>query len=304
MKDPDPSFQPVHGQIETLEPGIRRIVAPNPSPMTFRGTNTFVLGEKELAVVDPGPISDPHLDAILQTISNATPLKYILVTHAHLDHSPLAARLSEMTGAPIVAFGDAQAGRSDIMQELAQSQQIGGGEGVDVSFKPDVIVDHDTTLDLDGAKIDILHTPGHFGNHISIGFNRALLSGDLVMGWATTLISPPDGDLTDFRNSCNMLLARDWNSFHPSHGAPLTAPNDRLEELLAHRNMRENQILDRLQGAPQTAKSIAAAIYTETPAALLPAAERNVMAHLIDLTRRKVIEHEGNLHVASGFKAI
>ena len=304
MKDPDPSFQPIHGHIETLEPGLRRIVAPNPSPMTFRGTNTFVLGEKELAVVDPGPISEPHLDAIMQAVGTGEALKYILVTHAHLDHSPLAARLSDMTGAPVVAFGDAHAGRSDIMQELAATQQISGGEGVDANFAPDVTVDHDTTLELDGAEIDILHTPGHFGNHISIGFNKALLSGDLVMGWATTLISPPDGDLTDFRNSCRMLLERDWDSFHPSHGAHLTSPNDRLEELLSHRDMRERQILDRLHSGPNTAKSITHDIYTDTPAALLPAAERNVMAHLIDLTRRKVIDHGGNLHVSSLFKAI
>ena len=303
MHDPDPNFVPVHGEVETLDDGIRRIVAPNPSPMTFRGTNTFVLGEDELAVIDPGPINDAHLAAILSSVGPGQQIRYIIVTHAHLDHSPLAPLLSRKTGAPVVAFGDAQAGRSQIMQDLAATSDIGGGEGVDAGFVPDQMVAHKDALPLGADQISILHTPGHFGNHISIGYRGHLFSGDLIMGWSTTLISPPDGDLTDFRSSCDMLLGHNWMTYHPAHGAPLLSAKDRLEEVMTHRKTREAQILDCLSSQSMTASAIAQAIYTETPPVLLPAAERNVLAHLIDLTRRNIISPVGKLSVQAKFQS-
>ncbi|WP_417741281.1 MBL fold metallo-hydrolase [Salipiger sp.] len=283
MQDPQPDFRPLPGAPETLAPGLRRIVAPNASPMTYRGTNTYLVGTGGLAVIDPGPMIEAHLDAILAALTPDQRITHILVTHAHLDHSPLARTLSEATGAPVLAFGDATAGRSAAMQALAESGMVGGGEGVDAGFVPDACLPDGALVSGDGWQLEALHTPGHFGNHLSFAWGDVLFSGDLVMGWASSLVSPPDGDLTAFMASLSRLAARRWSCFHPGHGAPVERPAARLTELRDHRLMRETQILTALHTGACDAAGLAARIYTETPAALLPAATRNVLAHLIDL---------------------
>ncbi len=282
MTPPD-DFDPEIGVAETLEPGLRRIVAPNPSPMTYRGTNTYLVGHTDLAVVDPGPDSDAHLAAILASVGPAQEITHIIVTHAHLDHAPLSRRLSRHTGAPVHAFGDARAGRSAAMQALAARGYDGGGEGIDHEFAPDTTVaDGDMIAGSDWA-LEVLHTPGHLGNHICLGYGDACLTADHVMGWASSLVSPPDGDLTDFMASCARLAARQWRVFYPGHGAPVTDPHERLRWLIAHRNAREAAILAELAKGPASAAALARAIYVDTPPALWPAATRNVLAHLIDL---------------------
>lgn len=283
MQDPQPDFRPLPGAPETLAPGLRRIVAPNASPMTYRGTNTYLVGTGGLAVIDPGPMIEAHLDAILAALTPDQRITHILVTHAHLDHSPLARTLSEATGAPVLAFGDATSGRSAAMQALAESGMVGGGEGVDAGFVPDACLPDGALVSGDGWQLEALHTPGHFGNHLSFAWGDMLFSGDLVMGWASSLVSPPDGDLTAFMASLARLAARRWSCFHPGHGAPVERPAARLTELRDHRLMREAQILTALRSGADDAAGLAARIYTETPAALLPAATRNVLAHLIDL---------------------
>ena len=283
MQDPQPDFQPLPGAPETLGPGLRRIVAPNPSPMTYRGTNTYLVGRRGLAVIDPGPMLEAHLDAILAAVTPGQRITHILVTHAHLDHSPLARPLSEATGAPVLAFGDAASGRSQAMQALAESGMVGGGEGVDAGFAPDQCLADGARVAGDGWQLEALHTPGHFGNHLSFAWGDMLFSGDVVMGWASSLVSPPDGDLTAFMTSLSRLAARRWSRFHPGHGAPIDAPAERLSELRDHRLMREAQILSALGSGASDATSLAARIYTDTPATLLPAATRNVLAHLLDL---------------------
>lgn len=271
------------GMAMELEPGLRCILAPNPSPMTFTGTNTYVLGTRGLAVIDPGPQDETHLRAILNAVGPDQKITHIIVTHTHVDHSPLARPLADVTGAPILAFGGPHAGRSPAMQALAASGLAGGGEGVDLSFRPDTEVACGDTITGDGWSLEVIHTPGHIGNHIALGWGDACLTADHVMGWATSLVSPPDGDLTDFMSSCEKLNARDWRIFYPGHGPSIAAPNARLDWLMAHRRDREAQVLAALAEGPATAGDLAARIYTETPAALLPAAERNVFAHLIDL---------------------
>ena len=283
MQDPQPDFQPLPGAPETLAPGLRRIVAPNASPMTYRGTNTYLVGRRGLAVIDPGPMLEAHLDAILAAVTPGQRITHILVTHAHLDHSPLARPLSEATGAPVLAFGDAASGRSQAMQALAESGMVGGGEGVDAGFAPDQCLADSARVAGDGWQLEALHTPGHFGNHLCFAWGDVLFSGDIVMGWASSLVSPPDGDLTAFMASLSRLSARRWSCFHPGHGAPVEAPGQRLSELRDHRLMREAQILTALRSGASDAASLAARIYTETPAALLPAATRNVLAHLLAL---------------------
>ncbi len=306
MQDPDPSFQPVPGVAEPLAPGLRRIVAPNPSPMTFRGTNTYLLGtgipgKGALAVIDPGPDDPAHLQAILDALGPSQSISHILVTHAHVDHSPLARPLSEATGAPVLAFGRAEAGRSPVMAALAADGLAGGGEGVDAGFAPDITLRDGEEVAGDGWSITALHTPGHMGNHLSFAWGDALFCGDLVMGWASSLVSPPDGDLTDFMAACRRLRARPWRVFHPGHGAPIADPAARLDWLIDHRAAREAQVIDALVAGPATAQALAARIYTDTPPALLPAAARNVFAHLIDLYGKNRVAPEGPLSADAVF---
>jgi len=300
MLPPD-DFNPPVGVAQTLAPGLRRIVAPNPSPMTYRGTNTYLLGETALAVIDPGPDSAPHLSAILQAVGPDQHVSHIIVTHTHLDHSPLAASLSERTGAPIFAFGAADAGRSTVMQQLADAGTVGGGEGIDADFSPDEIVADGDIITGSGWELDVIHTPGHIGNHISLGWGDACFTADHVMGWASSLVSPPDGDLTDFMRSCARLQTRDWQVFYPGHGAPVEEPAARLDWLVGHRRAREAAILELLSKGPSSAPSLARIIYTETPAALLGAAVRNVLAHLIDLNGRGLVTHSEALHESAIF---
>lgn len=276
-------FNPPPGQATELQTGLRRILAPNPSPMTYRGTNTYLLGERDLAVIDPGPLSDAHLEAILNSMQPGQRISHIIVTHSHLDHSPLAAPLAERTGAPILAFGGPQAGRSAVMTELAQQGLVGGGEGIDTAFHPDIELADGEMIEGEDWQLEIIHTPGHLGNHIALGWGNVCFTADHVMGWASSLVSPPDGDLTDFMQACHRLRARDWSVFHAGHGAPITDPGERLDWLINHRLTREAQILAALADQPGTARQLAERIYTDTPIALLPAAERNVFAHLIDL---------------------
>jgi glyoxylase-like metal-dependent hydrolase (beta-lactamase superfamily II) len=286
---------PRPGQAESLAPQVRRLLAPNPSPMTLHGTNTYLVGERDLAVIDPGPADPRHLEAILAALQPGQRISHILVTHAHLDHSPLARALSQVTDAPVIAFGDASAGRSAVMRDLAAEGLAGGGEGVDTAFTPDLTLADGGVVTGDGWRITALWTPGHFGNHLCFALEDILFTGDLVMGWASSLVSPPDGDLTDFMASCARLRQRHDRLYLPGHGDPVTAPAARLDWLIDHRLAREAAILAALAEGPATAQSLAARIYTETPPPLLPAATRNVFAHLIDLTQKNQVSAQPHL---------
>lgn len=303
MMPPD-DFDPAIGVAEELEPGLRRIVAPNPSPMTYRGTNTYLVGTRGLAVIDPGPEDDTHLQAILAAVAPEQKITHIIVTHTHLDHSPLARPLAQRTGAPVLAFGDAHSGRSAVMSALAQEDLVGGGEGIDTGFTADVHIPDGSVIEGDGWVLEAIHTPGHIGNHLCLGWGDACITADHVMGWASSLVSPPDGDLTDFMASCARLQARDWRVFYPGHGAPITDPAARLDWLVGHRQGREAAILSHLARGPATAADLAAAIYTETPPALLGAATRNVLAHLVDLCGKGRAAPVGRLSAKAVFKAI
>ncbi|MBO9477018.1 MBL fold metallo-hydrolase [Shimia sp. R11_0] len=298
------AFNPEPGKAEQLAPNLRRILAPNPSPMTFRGTNTYLIGDTELAVIDPGPDHPDHLKAILAAVTPEQTITHIIVTHAHLDHSPLARALSDETGAPVYAYGDPDAGRSAVMQALADSGLAGGGEGVDLDFMPDRVVCEGEVLRGRGWALEVIHTPGHFGNHISLAMEDVCFCGDHVMGWASSLVSPPDGDLTDFMASCEKLSARQWRVFHAGHGAPIENPSERLAWLMAHRKGRESEILAGLTSGSTTAEALASAIYKETPAALLPAATRNVFAHLVDLHGKKRVSVRDQLAADAVFELL
>ena len=289
---------------ETINKNIRCVRAPNPSPMTFSGTNTYLLGQNEIAVIDPGPLNIEHLEAIFQAVGPTSLITKILITHSHLDHSPLARLLSEKTNAPIFAFGDSFSGRSSTMIQLAHSGSIGGGEGVDHDFQPDICLEDGDIILHEGETITAVWTPGHFGNHLSFGTGEALFSGDHIMGWASSMVSPPDGDLKAFRQSCQKLLERPEVFYVPGHGDPIFDGPERVRWLLTHRNERENQIINSLRKKPGSAADLAERIYTDVDQALVPAATRNVMAHLIDLTERQIITPKGQVELSTKYSLI
>lgn len=277
----------------------RVILADNASPLTGRGTNTFLLGESQVGIIDPGPDLPQHRQAILQAVGKGK-VTHILMTHAHLDHSEGARALSEACGAPILAYGEATAGRSAVMARLAASGQLRGGEGLDMAFRPDQIIADGSVIETDEWSLAALHTPGHFAGHLSFIEGDRIYCGDIVLGWSSTLISPPDGDLADYFRSLSRLAALNPRELLPAHGDPVTDPAARFAELAAHRRERTAQILAALREAPGSPTDLAGRIY-DVPSALMPAAARNVLAHLVALSELGAVAPEGDLTAESVF---
>lgn len=291
----------------TLAPGLRRLIAPNPGPMTCWGTNTYVLGQRDLVVVDPGPDLPAHLDRLATLPGPGARIAAILVTHAHLDHSGGAAALSRATGAPVHAFGDARAGRSPVMTDLAAAGGLEGGEDVDATFRPDHILPDGAHLDFGDLRIEAIWTPGHMANHLCFALpdQGVVLTGDLVMGWTTTLISPPDGDLGGYLSSLDRLAARQGDKLYlPAHGAPIDAPAAKLTALRDHRLARHAQIRAALFQGPATATQIAQRVYTDLAPGLRPAATRNTLAHLIEMVSQSQAQASPKLSADAVFCAL
>lgn len=291
-------------EVTQMGDGITRLRAANPSAMTGSGTNSYVVrGAIGAVVIDPGPDLDQHLEAILREL-DGRPLEAILITHAHLDHTALVPRLVERSGAAVLAYGRADEGRSERMQLLALAGSIDGGEGLDLAFAPDKKIRHAEMLRFDGLEIEVFATPGHLSGHLSFAYLNQLFSGDHVMGWSTSLISPPDGDMGAYMGSLAALQHRNWLRFLPGHGPEVTDPAARLATLIAHRKEREAAILFSLKTGPATAKSLATRIYTDISSNLLPAAARNILAHLIDLQDRNHVQTQDLLSVCARFELI
>ena len=284
--------------MDTPTKDLLRILAPNPSPLTGPGTTTFLLGRDQVAVIDPGPDDTGHLQAILA--AGRGRISHILVTHAHLDHSAGAPALARLTGAPVLAYGDALAGRSPLMRRLAGDSATGGGEGLDLAFAPDILLRDGDVIEASDWRLTALHTPGHSGGHLSFAWNDDIFCGDLVMGWSSTIISPPDGDLADYLRSLERLAAASPRRLLPAHGGPIEAPQHRLAELAAHRRDRTGQILAALRHGPADAATLATRIY-DVPPHLLPAATRSVLAHLLALTDLGALVPVGNLSATAQF---
>jgi glyoxylase-like metal-dependent hydrolase (beta-lactamase superfamily II) len=255
-------------------------------------------------VIDPGPDDHAHLAALLAELQPGETVSHIFVTHSHLDHSGGARRLSAITGAPVLAFGGSGAGQSDRMRQLVAEGLDSAGEGADSGFRPDLtLADGDVTAG-DTWSLTALHCPGHFGNHLCFLAGGIAFTGDHVMGWSSSLISPPDGDMTDYLASLDRLSEAGSATGCAGHGPVIADLPARIAELAAHRRMREAGILHRLAAGTGDALSIAAALYTDTPPALMPAAARNVLAHLIDLQGRNLVACDGSVGLASRFRRL
>lgn len=280
----DTNHKPTAGKVEKLEDDLVVITADNASPMTFTGTRSYILGTDNLIVIDPGPNDTNHFNAIMEYIGGRK-LTDIILTHSHVDHSPLSRQLKNKTGASIIGFGSADEARTSFMKRLSSSLDLGGEEGIDKDLILDEKVHDKQLLERNNYSIEVVHTPGHLSNHICLSLKEknVLFSGDHVMGWATTLISPPDGDLGSFMRSLEKLSKRDEQIYYPGHGKPLRDPRKMVLAQIAHRRDREKQILSSIAKISRTPAEIVDNVYIELNPMLKPAAVRNVLAHLIDL---------------------
>jgi len=276
-----------YGKLERVTPLIRRIVARNPGPFTFHGTGTYVVGHGRVAVIDPGPAITAHVDALLDALRGET-IEHIVVTHTHLDHSPAAAAVKAATGAPTYGYGPHGSGRGDHDGPAVE-------EGGDQNFRPDVTMRDGDVLDGGGWHLTAVHTPGHTSNHLcfALAEEKALFSGDHVMGWSTSVISPPDGDMADYLASLDKLLGRDERLFWPTHGPAIPDPQTHVRAFIEHRQARTAAILKRLQAGDTLIADMVAAIYVDVPQHLHRAAGRSVLAHLVQLVDQGRVTCEG-----------
>jgi len=278
--------------LENISKNIRLITAPNPSPMTFKGTNTYIVGSsKDICIIDPGPNDDEHYSK-LKTLLKKENASHILVTHSHLDHSPLATKISQEFSIPIYAHGQIKNARSKLMKKILESSfDIGGFEGLDMNFKPDFYLKDSQILQGYNWSIEVVYTPGHLADHLcfAMGGTNILFSGDIVMGWTSTLISPPDGDLGQYFYSLDKLLKRNEDLYLPGHGMQVKNAKNLVSKLKKHRIDRENQILKILKKQPSNCNQIAEIIYKNQPSAIVYAGSRNVLAHLLNLVERDIV---------------
>ena len=280
------SDEPVYGRAEMVIPGVRRLLAPNPGPFTLHGTGTYIVGEGTVAVIDPGPDDPEHLRALLAAVNGET-ISHILVTHTHRDHSPLAVELKARTGAvvtgcaPLVLEDDGP--RSDA--------------SFDDSYAPDHVMADGEAVSGPGWSLVALLTPGHTSNHVCFAYpeQAALFTGDHVMGWSTTVVSPPDGNMADYMDSLEKLRTREDRLYLPTHGAPIQNPQRLVRGLILHRRQREQQILTAIDDGRRDVPDMVARMYAGVDPRLHGAAGRSVLAHLIDLETRGMVARDGNM---------
>ena len=273
------------GRAERCEPLIRQVLANNPSPYTFTGTQTFIVGDgADVAVIDPGPADAAHISALVEAVGGAR-VSAILVTHTHKDHSPGAAPLAAVTGAPVVG--------------CAPLVLAGDGARADAPFDrtyaPERVLADGESVAGDGWTLTALHTPGHTSNHLCFALEEtgALFTGDHVMGWSTSVVVPPDGDMGDYMASLEKLAARDDRIYYPAHGPAVTNPRQLVRGMVGHRRQRENQIVRLLSEEPRSAAALVSRMYKGLDERLIPAAEMSVTAHLLDLERRGLADRNG-----------
>lgn len=271
-----------YAKLEPVAPGIARVLAHNPSAFTYYGTQTYLLGTSKLAVIDPGPDLPEHVEALIEAIGGR-PVSAILVTHTHRDHSPAARPLAEATGAPIVGCAP------------LKMQGSGLEAGFDEDHAPDRVLQDGEAIDVEGDPLTAVATPGHTSNHLCFAWRGALFTGDHVMGWSTTVVVPPDGDMAQYMASLDKLRGRGEAVYYPAHGPAVTNPQQYVRHLIGHRMQREKQIVRLVGEQPREIPDIVANAYPALDPRLVTAAGASVLAHLLDLERRGVVERVGEL---------
>jgi glyoxylase-like metal-dependent hydrolase (beta-lactamase superfamily II) len=273
------------GHLVRRTPLVRRLLAHNPSAFTFTGTGTFVVGNGTVAVIDPGPADPAHITALLDALKGET-VSHIVITHTHMDHSPAAPAIKAATGAKIVGCAPL----------VLSDDGPRADAGFDATYAPDVVMQEGGSVSGPDWTLTAVATPGHTSNHLCFALpqEKALFTGDHVMGWSTTVVAPPDGDMAAYMASLRKLLDRDDEIYHPTHGEPVTEPQRFVRGLITHRKQRENQILKLLGEGPQAIPAMVAVMYAMVDKRLHPAAGRSVLAHLIDLKARGVVAEAGS----------
>ena len=284
-----------YGEVTEVAPGIRRVIARNPSAFTLYGTGTYILGRGDVAVIDPGPADPAHIEAITRATQGET-ITHMLVTHTHMDHSPGCRLLADHTDAPTVGFGPHGAGK------IADGVQV--EEGGDMDFSPDVTVVGGEVVEGEGWSVECIYTPGHTSNHICYALQqgRVLFSGDHVMGWSTSVISPPDGDMASYMASLELLLERDDAVYWPTHGPAITEPKPHVRAFIAHRREREEQIRRCLAEGTSRIAEMVPTMYAGVAKQLHPAAARSVFAAMAYMVERGEVECQGELAVGAEFR--
>jgi glyoxylase-like metal-dependent hydrolase (beta-lactamase superfamily II) len=272
------------GRVERLSALVHRVLAPNPSPFTYTGTQTYIVGEGEVAVIDPGPDLPEHIEALIAGLEGRR-VAAIVCTHTHRDHSPASRPLHAATGAPII-------GCAELSLEDSGPR---ADESFDAAYRPDRILADGERLSGDGWTLEAVATPGHTSNHLCLALpeEAALFTGDHVMGWSTTVVAPPDGDMADYMASLDRLLVRDDRVYYPAHGPAVEDPRAHVRRLIEHRLMRERQILDHVERGEGRIPAMVAQMYSEIDPRLFPAAGRSVLAHLVDLQRQGLVRQQG-----------
>jgi len=275
-------------QLESL---VTRILAPNASPYTYTGTQTHLVGTEDLAIIDPGPDDAAHIDALLAAIGGR-PVRAIVITHHHRDHSPASRPLAAATGAPIVGAAPVHVASDSARLDAA----------FDAAYAPDRVLAEGDRVAGEGWTLEAVATPGHTSNHLAFALieSGALFSGDHVMGWATSVISPPDGDMGAYMASLEKLIDRDDRIYYPGHGEAIEKPQRLVRGLLGHRKQREGQILRLLRAGTRGIPAMVEKMYVGVDRRLYPAAERSVLAHLIDLERRGIVHARGDAWDVAG----
>lgn len=272
-----------YAKLEQLEPGIARVLAHNPSAFTYYGTQTYLIGVDVVAVIDPGPDLPEHVDALDAAIGGRK-VAAIMCTHTHRDHSPASRPLAERTGAAII-------GCAPLALETVGPRADASFDG---DYEPDRVLADGEMLEIDGERVSAVATPGHTSNHLCFAYRRSLFSGDHVMGWSTTVVVPPDGDMAAYIQSLEKLRRRDDRVYYPAHGPAVTNPQQYVRHLVGHRMQREKQILSLVHEKALSISDVVANAYPGLDPRLVPAAGGSVCAHLLDLERRGLVERSGD----------
>lgn len=288
-------FEFKYGEAQQLSPLISRIIANNPGPFTYTGTGVFIVGTDEVAVIDPGPTAPEHITAIENALVGKS-VSHVLVTHHHIDHSPLAAPLAAKHGCKVYGYGQ--------QPQLPDGGEIRMEAGDDLTFKPDVEIRDGHVFNGKGWTIEAIHTPGHTSNHMCYALKEenTLFSGDHIMGWSTSVVSPPDGDMGDYLRCLNVIKDRHFDIIRPTHGPAITDVKPFVQAYIDHRLDRERQIYEALESGLIQINDIVAKMYADIDKRLHPAAAHSVLAHLIHMVDSGRVDCDGETTLKGSYR--